>query len=289
MLGIPLRYAIKHPVPVLRDLLEDPLEIWITVREQYIYGRERKKGQCPYECDPSWEMRLHSDLALQWPCNLTSEFSQLWPEVIHGLESRGIQAGPMSFLAWNDGDAGFVRALWCLTRHLKPDKIVETGVAHGVTSRFLLEALERNGKGKLFSIDLPPLERPWRKQVGMAVGDRFGNRWKYIKGSSRRRLPALLSELGQIDLFIHDSLHSEHNVRFEMDLAWTALRPDGALVVDDVDANWGFRTFVDAFSGVESMICEAEPLRPDVRRFNQKGLFGIILKQGHKQDQKKTA
>jgi len=185
----------------------------------------------------------------------------------------------MSFQQWNDGDEGFVRALWCLTRHLKPDKIVETGVAHGVTSRLLLEALERNGKGKLFSIDLPPLDRALRKQVGIAVGDRFANRWKYIKGSSRRHLPALLSELGQIDLFIHDSLHSEHNVRFEMDLAWAALRPQGALVVDDVDANWGFQSFLDAFSDQESMICEAEPLRPDLRRFNQKGLFGIILKQ----------
>jgi hypothetical protein len=27
------------------------------------------------------------------------------------------------------------------------------------------------------------------------------------------------------------------------------------------------------------MICEAEPLHPDLRRFNQKGLFGIILKE----------
>jgi hypothetical protein len=26
------------------------------------------------------------------------------------------------------------------------------------------------------------------------------------------------------------------------------------------------------------MICEAEPMHPDLRRFNKKGLFGIILK-----------
>ena len=38
-------------------------------------------------------------------------------------------------------------------------KVVETGVAHGVTSRFILEALERNGRGFLWSIDLPPLEK----------------------------------------------------------------------------------------------------------------------------------
>jgi hypothetical protein len=56
------------------------------------------------------------------------------------------------------------------------------------------------------------------------------------------------------------------------------LQPGGAIVVDDIDANWGFRTFTEAFSGHESMICEAEPLRPDLRRFNAKGLFGIILK-----------
>jgi Methyltransferase domain len=280
MLGIPLRYIITHPVSGLSDIMEDPFEILATVRETYIADREQKRPQCPYQSDPNWEMRLHADLGLQWPCSFSSsEFFRLWPEVIKELESYGIQAGPMSFMSWNDGDAGFVRALWCLTRHLMPDKIVETGVAHGVTSRFLLEALERNGKGKLFSIDLPPLERAWRQQVGIAVGKRFANRWTYIKGSSRRRLPGLLSELGQIDLFIHDSLHSERNVRFEMDLTWPALRPGGALVVDDVDANWGFWSFREVFSDQESMICEAEPLRPDLRRFNHKGQFGIILKQ----------
>jgi hypothetical protein len=194
------------------------------------------------------------------------------------LEAKGIKAGPQSFGSWNDGDAGLVRTIWCLTRHLKPSKVVETGVAHGVTSRFILEALKRNGSGHLWSVDLPPIERVWQKQIGIAVGDAYADRRSYIRGSSRRRLPGLLSQLGQIDLFIHDSLHSERNVRFELDRAWAALRPGGAVVVDDVDANWGFRSFIHAFSGHQSMICEAEPLHPDLRRFNQKGLFGIILK-----------
>jgi hypothetical protein len=57
------------------------------------------------------------------------------------------------------------------------------------------------------------------------------------------------------------------------------MAPKGALVVDDVDANWGFRSFTLAFPAQQSMIGEAEPLRPDLRRFNKKGLFGIILKQ----------
>ena len=133
--------------------------------------------------------------------------------------------------------------------------------------------------GHLWSIDVPPLERHWRKEVGAAVGEHHANRSSYIRGSSRRRLPKLLSRLGQIDLFIHDSLHTERNVRFELDRAWAVLGPNGALVIDDVDANRGFQTFTQSFSGHRSMVCEAEPIRPDLRRFNQKGLFGIILKQ----------
>jgi hypothetical protein len=89
----------------------------------------------------------------------------------------------------------------------------------------------------------------------------------------------LLSRLGQVDLFVHDSLHSEQNVRFELDRIWPLLRPGGVIVVDDIDANWGFRSFTETYCpGDTSLICEAEPIRPDVRRFNKKGLFGIIVK-----------
>jgi hypothetical protein len=278
MLGIPIRYLLKHPVIAVADLAADPLEVWMTVHDAYVAQREQRGAQCRYESDENWEQRLHEALGVPWPCNATSEFWDSWPEVINELEAKGIRSGPESFQWWNDGDAGLVRAIWCLTRHLRPKKVVETGVAHGVTSRFILEALNRNGDGHLWSIDLPPFERVWRKQVGAAVGDRYSDQWSYIKGSSRRRLPDLLSRLVQIDLFIHDSLHSERNVRFELDRAWAALTANGALVVDDVDANWGFRSFTQTFSGHLSLICEAEPIRPDLRRFNKKGLFGIILK-----------
>jgi hypothetical protein len=216
MFGIPLRYLLKHPVVAVVDLAADPLEIWTTIHDSYVAQREQRRPQCRYESEVNWEQRLHEALGVPWPCNATSEFWDLWPQVINELEAKGIRPGPESFQFWNDGDAGLARTIWCLTRHLRPKKVVETGVAHGVTSRFILEALNRNGDGYLWSIDLPPLERVWRSQVGAAVDDRHSDRWSYIKGSSRRRLPKLLSRLGQIDLFIHDSLHSERNVRFEL-------------------------------------------------------------------------
>ncbi len=279
MLGLPLHYLLKNPAVGMAVLASDPLEVWTRVQETYFAEREQRRPQCQYQPDENWERHLHRHLGAEWPCPFTSEFHGLWSEVVTELEAKGIRPGPESFGSWNDGDAGLVRAIWCLTRHLRPTNVVETGVAHGFTSRFILEALERNGNGHLSSIDLPPIERFWHSEVGAAVGDRFADRWSYIKGSSRLRLPTLLSQLGEVDIFIHDSLHSERNVRFELDRAWAKVRPGGVLVVDDVDANWGFRSFTESFSGHQSLICEAEPLHADLRRFNKKGLFGIILKE----------
>lgn len=253
-------------------------ELWFKLQERYADRKRKDKLPSNYEVDKDWERRLHAALNVEWPCDASSEFRTTYAAVMGELETSGIQAGPASFQVWNDGDAGFVRAIWCLVRHLRPTNIIETGVAHGVTSRLILEALKRNGSGHLWSIDLPPMDRAWHNQVGMAVGNRFPDQWTYMRGSSRRLLPGLLSRLGEVDLFIHDSLHSERNVRFELGLAYQALRPGSALVVDDVDVNWGFRSFEKDFSGFQSMVCEAEPIRPDLRRFNQKGLFGIILK-----------
>ena len=279
MLGIPVRYFFKHPVTTIADIAADPLQLWMTIQDEYASVREASRPKYQYEFDANWEQRLHESLGLRWPCPEASEFWTFWPELIKELEAKGIRPGPESFQWWNDGDAGLVRAIWCLIRHTKPKKIVETGVAHGVTSRCILEALDKNGAGHLWSIDLPPVDRFWRSQVGAAVGNRSQDRWSYIEGSSRRRLPKLLSSLGEIDLFIHDSLHSERNVVFELHRAFTSVSANGALVVDDVDSNWGFRSFTQAIAEKQFMIAESEPLRPDSRRLNGKGLFGVILKQ----------
>jgi hypothetical protein len=67
----------------------------------------------------------------------------------------------------------------------------------------------------LWSIDLPPGDRFRRQLVGPAVGCPYA--MDHISGSNRRG--ELLFHLGQIDLFIHDSLHSERNVRFDLDRA----------------------------------------------------------------------
>lgn len=277
MLGAVMK-ILKNPGKAIAAVTHDPLEAWIKFSEYADFPREQRKPACRYEAENDWEQRLHGLLGIPWPCKIRSEFLALWPDVVEPIKAAGIRVGPESFGCWNDGDPAFARAIFCLIRHLGTLTVVETGVGHGVTSRIILEALERNGGGHLWSIDLPP-NAELEREVGIAVAGRHPDRWTYIKGSSRRRLPALLSKLGQIDLFVHDSLHSERNVRFELDRALAILKPGGALVADDIDSNWGFHSFTQDFPGYPSLICEAEPLRPDLRRFNQKGLFGIILKE----------
>jgi Methyltransferase domain len=272
------RPYLLRPFSTLASIASDPLEAWLRFQEQRAAYKEGPPPADLYKVQHDWEYQLHRRLELPDIEVVTKEFWSLWAKVVNELDTKGIRAGPASFKGWNDGDAGFVRAIWCLVCRLQPKNVVETGVGHGVTSRFILEALEKNGGGRLWSIDRPPMEREWQQQVGVAVDNRLQHRWSYIHGSSRRRLPALLSQLGEIDLFIHDSLHSERNVRFEMDLAWKSLRSGGAIVVDDIDVNRGFWSFTQCFLGHHVLSCEAEPLRPDLRRYNKKGMFGIAFK-----------
>ena len=278
MFGTSLSSLLRHPMAAAVDMATDPFELWVKVQEKFADWRMGSQPLFKGEANDNWEPQLHEHLSADWPSEAAAEFWDVWRGVLGDLESAGIRPGPASFKVWNDGDAGLTRAIWCLVRHLKPTNVVETGVAHGVTSRFILEALERNGHGHLWSIDLPPRERVWHEQIGIAVCARLRNRWSYIKGSSRRRLPGLLSRLGQIDVFIHDSLHSRRNVLFELEQAWPLVRHGGAIVVDDIDVNTGFDIFTQTISSDQFMICEAEPAYPDLRRFNKKGLFGIILK-----------
>ncbi|PYU17810.1 MAG: hypothetical protein DMG32_27220, partial [Acidobacteria bacterium] len=94
----------------------------------------------------------------------------------------------------------------------------------------------------------------------------------------RRRLPGLLASLESIDLFLHDSIHTEYNTRFELEQAWSVLSPGGVLVADDIDLNWGWHNFARAHSDHSFFVCSARPLQPDPSRFAAAGLFGILQK-----------
>jgi Methyltransferase domain len=139
------------------------------------------------------------------------------------------------------GDADMAELLYGLVRALRPEVVVETGVATGVTSAYLLAALADNDAGELESIDLPSADLVRAELVGCAVPPDLRDRWSYHWGSSRRLLPGILAEgRGKRRVFIHDSEHTYSNMRWELECAWKALQQGDWLIADDVHMNSAF-------------------------------------------------
>jgi Methyltransferase domain len=240
-----------------RLALEDPVEGLDRALLRLARNRGTKALDAA-EPERAWEGRLHLLLAAPWPCPECAGFQELYSETIAQLEAQGLPVGRGAFGGWDDADPAFARAVWCLTVHLRPKRAVETGVARGVTTRIILEALQRTESGHLWSIDRPPLDRQLHAQIGAAVPARLRKRWTLLRGTSRRVLPGVLAHIGQIDLFVHDSLHTDRNLRFELARAWAAMAGGGALVADDVDQNAAFRPFVDAVPALRGIVAPAD-------------------------------
>lgn len=136
--------------------------------------------------------------------------------------------------------------LAAVTMTLKPRVILETGVQEGSSSLSFLYALEKNNLGKLYSIEIRKAgETAYgkkyflpREEIGYLVPRELHHRWSLIWGDSRVELPKLLKELGQINLFFHDSLHTEEHMMFEYKNAWPFLKKGGCLLSDDIGASF---------------------------------------------------
>jgi predicted O-methyltransferase YrrM len=221
--------------------------------------RESRRSSWPYQPSPACERELHHPLGAPWPCPGRDEFASLWSELEDRIAQRGLASGRGAFGRWDDADSGLARVIWCLARHVRPEYVLETGVGRGLTTAVILEALERNGTGRLWSVDLPPLvERELERETGAAVVGRPRERWTLLRGSSRRLLPGLVRGMDHVDLFVHDSTHTARNVGFELGCVWDKLSPGGAVVVDDVEKNRAFGVFSDAHPDAPAVICAAD-------------------------------
>lgn len=132
--------------------------------------------------------------------------------------------------------------LYVLVRSLKPDIFVETGVSAGESSTFILQAMEDNKKGDLYSIDFPQavVEKglttiiPENKESGWLIPENLKHRWHLTLGKSENVLPPLLEKLEKIDVFFHDSLHTYEHMLFEYNTCWAHLQDNGILISDDI-------------------------------------------------------
>jgi hypothetical protein len=222
----------------------------------------------PYETKEWHEVLLGMEQTL---CQNVSGFtdepasSEIMEEVRFRIENELSQA---PFPLIHNADFTLARLCYFGCRVIKPTIVVETGVAYGVTSAFILKALEVNGRGLLHSVDLPPLGHDADQFVGILIPPSLKHRWRLYRGTSQRVLPRLLSELGRVDLFVHDSLHTYKNMTWEFQAVAPHLGRPAMLVADDVENNSAFLEWVHrtrpAFSAT-------------LREVEKRNLFGLTV------------
>jgi hypothetical protein len=118
--------------------------------------------------------------------------------------------------------------LYALVRLLRPAHVVEVGVSSGVSSAYLLRAMERNGRGTVHSVDLPKKEPrsragsrnpswsiPAGRTSGWAVPFPLRCRWDLRLGDKKEVLPLLAKELPSVGLFVYDVPHTERQAALD--------------------------------------------------------------------------
>ncbi|MDE1769769.1 MAG: class I SAM-dependent methyltransferase [Thaumarchaeota archaeon] len=235
-----MKYSITHP-GVGRELLKSKYQTWDDSRKKYsIFDYNSKK------------MELDEILERLFP-ELKGSFSDLEKNTINLQNHTRIffdkikdidypsHTKPYPIEYTLDNTSGFF--LYVLCKLLKPDTVVETGVAYGSSSMYILQALSENNKGTLYSIDFA--FSPWQseKMIGAAIPDDLRKNWKLIFGPSSQELPKLLPTISPIDVFFHDSLHTFKNMTSEFETAWPHIKKGGFLISDDISGNNAFYKF----------------------------------------------
>jgi len=159
---------------------------------------------------------------------LTKEGMKAW------IEESSAEKNMVASENWN-AESNLCILLYSLILLNNYTKVIETGVANGVTTRVIMRALEQTG-GVLHSFDILETSRNVYKGNG---------EWQFHKLEANRRIQKELRkqvyEIGKCDLWLHDSNHGQTWQEFEYALAWENLEKNGVLLSDDVDASpaWG--------------------------------------------------
>ncbi|HEY1197566.1 MAG TPA: class I SAM-dependent methyltransferase [Thermoplasmata archaeon] len=147
---------------------------------------------------------------------------------------------PQQFSALWPIDPAAQRFLWGFVRSVRPKRFFETGVADGASTRIVLDALEENRDGRLWSVDVLPTAGDLARRSSAV------HRWQFVVLPARGRAAAFrrtIRPLRPLDVFLHDSDHRYPWQAFEYREAWSALTPGGWLLSDDIDASYAFLDF----------------------------------------------
>ena len=146
------------------------------------------------------------------------------------------------------GGGGNYILLYFLILKFKPINIVETGVAAGWSSLFILRALKKNGKGFLFSSDFPyfRLKNP-EKYIGyLAQNETNKNSWCLDIRGDDLALQNFVQKLkrNEIDLFHYDSDKSYSGRTKALKILNSKISSKTIIIFDDIQNNLHFKDYV---------------------------------------------
>lgn len=178
---------------------------------------------------------ISTDLALE-SARFTQASTDEWLEILGDLS---VDLG---------GGADY-QLLYFLTRFLRPNVVIETGVAAGYSSASILSALRANGDGHLYSSDFPYFRlRDPEEFVGILVHEELRERWTLDVSGDRKALPRFAKMVDIVNLFHYDSDKTFKGRQYALDVLSSVFTDDTIIVFDDIGDNDHFRRFVEADS-----------------------------------------
>lgn len=187
-----------------------------------------------------------------------------------GLEFRDADYSPQldlrltEFPQLYDSDDLTRETIWRIVREIEPVVVVETGVANGLSTQTILDALFLNDHGLLHSFDIDA-----RAQGSVPV--KLRTRWKFTQldeGTAMRDLRTNVHDYsGQVGVWFHDSDHNYSWQMREYELAASLLAPGGVLITDDADGTEAFADF-----------CRTHPTWDNVALFDTRKVCGFARK-----------
>ncbi|MGD8778521.1 MAG: class I SAM-dependent methyltransferase [Ignavibacteria bacterium] len=155
------------------------------------------------------------------------------------------------FGGWIDINTACV--IYVCIRMIKPKIVIETGVGPGMSSSIILRGIfDNRNEGKLYSIDLPAYDAEYYPKInkdynvhfakddgpGWLVDEKYKSHWELIIGNSKEKLPELLEKIDIVDIFMHDSLHTDEHINFELNLVFSKMNSNSLYLCDDVNEYW---------------------------------------------------
>ncbi len=146
------------------------------------------------------------------------------------------------------GGGGNYILLYFLIIKFKPQNVVETGVAAGWSSLFILRALKKNGKGHLFSSDFPyfRLKNPEQYIGYLAKDETNKENWSLDIRGDEVALKEFVNKLNnnEIDLFHYDSDKSYLGRDRALKILSSKLNSKTIIIFDDIQNNLHFKDYV---------------------------------------------